>query len=77
MRLTCPHCGARDSREFKYLGDAKMAAGGGDFSSVYLRDNPAGVHKELWQHVLGCRAWLEVERNVTTHEVFAVKEAGQ
>jgi hypothetical protein len=22
---------------------------------VYLRDNPAGPHRELWQHVSGCR----------------------
>lgn len=76
MRLACPHCGDRDSREFKYLGDAKMAAGGGGVAAVYLRDNPSGEHSELWQHVLGCRAWLEVLRNVSTHEVISVKEAG-
>ncbi len=77
MRLACPHCGERDSREFSYLGDAKMAAGGEDFASVYLRENPSGAHAELWQHVLGCRAWLEVVRNVSTHEVISVKEAGK
>ena len=76
MRIICPHCGARDSREFSYLGDAKLAKGKGDVASVYLRENPTGVHKELWQHSFGCRAWLEVVRNVSTHEVISVKEAG-
>ena len=75
MRITCPHCGERDSREFSYFGDAKTARGE-DFASTYLRDNPAGNHTELWQHVSGCRAWLKVVRNVTTHEVVSVKEAG-
>ena len=76
MRINCPHCGERDSREFTYFGDAK-AARGSDFASTYLRDNPAGPHKELWQHGLGCRAWLEVERHTTTHALLSVKEAGQ
>ncbi|HIP22572.1 MAG TPA: sarcosine oxidase subunit delta [Rhodobacteraceae bacterium] len=76
MRINCPHCGARDSREFKYFGDAKTARGD-DFASTYLRDNPTGEHTELWQHVSGCRAWLEVVRNVTTHKVISIKEVGQ
>ncbi len=36
---------------------------------VYLRDNPAGPHRELWQHVSGCRAWLVVTRDTRTHEI--------
>jgi len=75
MRLNCPHCGLRDSREFSYFGDAKTATGTG-FADTYLRDNPTGAHKELWQHVQGCRAWLKVTRNTTTHEVISVSEAG-
>ncbi len=75
MRITCPHCGERDSREFKYFGEAKSASGS-DFAATYLRDNPAGAHQELWQHLLGCRAWLEVERDTTSHAVLSVKEAG-
>lgn len=75
MRIPCPHCGPRDSREFSYYGDARTARGE-DFASTYLRDNPTGAHAELWQHVLGCRAWLEVVRNISSHEVISVKEAG-
>ena len=54
-----------------------MASGNGGFEATYLRENPTGEHTELWQHVLGCRAWLNVVRNVSTHQVISVKEAGQ
>ena len=30
---------------------------------VFLFDNPKGPHREYWQHVLGCRQWLVLERN--------------
>ena len=39
---------------------------------LHLRGNPAGVHRELWQHSHGCMAWLVVERNVTSHEILNV-----
>lgn len=42
---------------------------------VYMRSNPPGLLREWWQHTGGCRAWLMVERNVTTHEIDAVTAA--
>ncbi len=42
------------------------------FSYVYLRDNPAGAHRELWYHGAGCQAWLAVERDTLTHAIAAV-----
>lgn len=82
MRLDCPHCGLRDIREFSYKGDACLlerpgmeAPAQAHFAYVYLRDNPAGPHQELWAHDLGCRAWLCVTRDTTTHAVKAVKLA--
>jgi sarcosine oxidase subunit delta len=39
---------------------------------VYLRDNPRGQHRELWQHEAGCRRWLIVTRNTATHEIASV-----
>jgi sarcosine oxidase subunit delta len=80
MRLTCPFCGARDSREFVYRGDATVrrpdpqAANATEafHDFVYLRDNPAGPLQELWQHVGGCRAWLVVTRDTRSHAVTAV-----
>lgn len=75
MRIPCPHCGTRDLREFEYVGSAKLMArpteADGFHDYIYLRDNPSGENAELWQHVYGCRAYLHVVRNVTTHEVIS------
>ncbi|HEU0149470.1 MAG TPA: sarcosine oxidase subunit delta [Bradyrhizobium sp.] len=77
MRIPCLFCGHRDVSEFAYLGDANAARLAADtldadrvvFEAVYLRDNPSGLHLELWYHASGCRSWLEVERNTRTHEI--------
>ena len=83
MRIPCPFCGARDIGEFAYLGDADIArpdpaapdAERQFFEAVYLRDNPAGPHDELWYHASGCRSWLRVTRNTVTHEVLGASLA--
>ncbi|MEZ5850835.1 MAG: sarcosine oxidase subunit delta [Hyphomicrobiaceae bacterium] len=83
MRLQCPHCGERDQSEFAYLGDATVTRpdpGAGQdayFDYVYIRDNPAGVHRERWFHGQGCRSWLDVTRNTRTHEILSVEPARQ
>lgn len=43
---------------------------------VYLRDNPRGLHDEVWQHTAGCRRWIAVRRDTLTHEVIAAAEPG-
>ena len=80
MRITCPWCGPRALDEFEYYGDAskKRPADAGCLDPaawldyVYLRDNPAGTHHEYWQHLTGCRSWLIVTRDTTTHEISNV-----
>ena len=42
---------------------------------MYLRDNPAGEHRELWFHEQGDRSWLVVTRNTVTHEILNVELA--
>jgi sarcosine oxidase subunit delta len=72
MRIPCPYCGPRDVSEFAYQGDATLTrpeAGAEMYDYVYLRDNPAGLHREHWYHAAGCHAWLTVTRNVATHEI--------
>jgi methylglutamate dehydrogenase subunit B len=82
MRITCPYCGARDAQEFSYLGDATVERPVTPVDQpiddatldlwhayVYLRDNPAGDHRELWYHQGGCHQWLVVTRNVRTHDI--------
>ena len=75
MRLPCPICGERDRREFYYAGAAlkRPAPDAGEAAwddYVHLRDNPAGRTRDLWCHEAGCSAWIVVERDTVTHEVF-------
>ncbi|MDN5788182.1 sarcosine oxidase subunit delta [Pseudorhodobacter sp.] len=78
MRITCPLCGPRDRREVYYYGsdDYLTLPEGQDFDAIdahlHLRDNPAGVLRDLWYHEAGCTSWLAVTRNTVTHEVLDV-----
>jgi methylglutamate dehydrogenase subunit B len=85
MRIPCPFCGSRDSREFVTRGDAAPVRPSADdeaamFDYVYLRDNPAGTFVELWYHAQGCRTWLRVRRDTLNHAItgaeFARMERG-
>ena len=74
MRIPCPFCGDRDAGEFVYRGDASPTRPEADedfYAYVYLRDNPAGPMREHWYHAQGCRNWLTVVRDTTSHEIFA------
>jgi sarcosine oxidase subunit delta len=80
--LDCPFCGPRYHAEFTYGGDAGRRRPAHDdpdparwHDHVFLRDNPRGPHREHWQHVHGCRAWLVVERDTLTHEILHVAAA--
>ena len=84
MIINHPLLGPRDSAEFTYMGDARQidrpdagseTAAQDFFEYGYLRDNPAGWHKELWFHEAGDRSWLVVTRNTLTHEIADVKLA--
>jgi sarcosine oxidase subunit delta len=84
ISIPCPNCGARNSDEFRYGGDAAVVRPAPDdpseeawFRYVYVRDNPKGPHREFWQHVGGCRAWLIVTRDTRDHAVLAVEHAGK
>ncbi|WP_454643750.1 sarcosine oxidase subunit delta [Bradyrhizobium liaoningense] len=77
MRIRCPFCGERDLAEFVYHGDPvprpdpeATDAPRRFYEAVYLRDNPAGPHEELWYHANGCRSWLRVTRNTRTHDIL-------
>ena len=81
MIINHPHLGPRDAAEFTILGDAGLLkrpdwqADDADYAFyhyLYLRDNPAGLHRELWFHEYGDRSWLIVTRDTVTHEVVDV-----
>lgn len=84
MLIPHPLLGLRDAAEFTYLGDANLLdrpdwrdahAQRAFHDYLYLRDNPAAFHKELWFHEYGDRSWLVVTRNITTHEITHVELA--
>jgi heterotetrameric sarcosine oxidase delta subunit len=83
MRISCPYCGERGLEEYSYLGDATVTRprdGGavpteGWSDYVHLRDNPSGLHKELWYHAAGCHAWLVVTRDLRNHAIASVELA--
>jgi len=84
MIINHPLLGPRDAAEFVYLGDASLInrpdanqtnAAEAFYEYQYLRDNPAGEHKELWYHEQGDRSWLVVTRNTLTHEITDVQLA--
>lgn len=84
MMINHPLLGPRDVSEFYNLGDAEwlnrpdgMANGAEDamFNYVYMRENPAGVVRELWYHEQGDRSWLVVTRSTLTHEITSVELA--
>lgn len=79
MRITCPCCGPRDRREYTYYGAAVYLERPGPDAApevwddyLHLRDNPAGVTRDLWYHD-PCAAWLELTRHTVTHEILAIR----
>ena len=82
MRIACPFCGERDVHEFVRArrtstaprGPIPAAEDAADrfFDYAYIRKNPTGANREHWYHASGCRRWLLVERNVTTHAILSV-----
>lgn len=73
LRITCPNCGSRPFTEFWCSGEVQaMPAGTGpeeDFDRVWMRHNKAGVQRERWYHVAGCRRWLTCERDTRTNQI--------
>ena len=77
MRIPCPLCGSRDRREFYYYGSEDYLKRPSDQGSIddldnhlFLRDNPAGVTRDVWYHEAGCGAWMVVTRNTISHEIL-------
>jgi sarcosine oxidase subunit delta len=75
--IPCPYCGERAETEFSYGGEAGISrpldptalsdAEWADY--LFMRSNPKGPHKELWNHSQGCRRWFGVARDTLTYEI--------
>ena len=77
LLIKCPWCGARAETEFSYGGEAdiKRPEEPDKLSDkewadyLFMRKNPRGTHRELWNHSQGCRRWFGVERNTVTYQI--------
>ena len=73
--VPCPFCGPRAETEFVYgrvaegVAPAEMGEASAEMERIFIRTNPKGPQRELWQHVSGCRAWIVLTRNTQTHEI--------
>ena len=89
MLIPHPLLGPRAAAEFTNLGDAALltrpapgAPGAPDEAALdrfhdwqHLRDNPAGLHRELWFHEHGARSWLLVTRATVTNQILGAELA--
>ncbi|MBA3630205.1 MAG: sarcosine oxidase subunit delta [Actinobacteria bacterium] len=77
MLLPCPHCGPRNSSEFRYVGEGTARPDPGTATIgvwrdyLYTRSNPAGWTTENWFHRAGCRRYFTVERHTVSNAVRA------
>lgn len=82
LLITCPFCGERAETEFSYGGEAGISrppnpeslddAAWADY--LFMRKNPRGKHREIWNHAQGCRRRFEVERDTVTYAIKSSRE---
>ena len=79
--LTCPTCGPRPVDEFSYGGEITSRPSSsqderGLFAYLYFRRNVAGMQREWWFHVSGCREWFQADRDTRTNAVLRTAPPG-
>ena len=86
LHIFCPHCGElRSEEEFHCAGQAHIARPldpanctdpeWGEY--IFFRDNPRGIHHELWDHVAGCRQYFNATRDTVTYEIMETYKIGE
>lgn len=86
LHIYCPHCGEyREEEEFRPKGQAHIARPAdpaaasdeawGDY--LFFRDNPRGIHHEMWLHTAGCRKYFNVTRDTVSYEILESYRIGE
>ncbi|PZQ27144.1 MAG: sarcosine oxidase subunit delta, partial [Ectopseudomonas oleovorans] len=44
---------------------------------MFFRDNPRGIHHELWVHAAGCRKYFNATRHTVTYEILETYKVGE
>ena len=79
LEIYCPYCQeTREEEEFSYAGQAHIqrppepaAVSDEEWGNyLYFRDNPRGVHHEMWYHSAGCRRYFNATRDTVSYKVL-------
>ena len=84
--IYCPYCEEhREEEEFHPKGQAHIARPAdpeacsdeewGDY--LFFRDNPRGIHHELWVHAVGCRKFFNITRNTVSYAILETYKMGE
>lgn len=84
--IFCPYCKEhREEEEFHPRGQAHLLRPEdpenasdeewGDY--LFFRDNPRGIHHEMWVHSVGCRKFFNITRNTVTYEILETYPMGE
>jgi len=77
LEIACPWCGPRPEAEFRCGGEIPLVRPPLTATDVewteylYHRTNTKGLHRERWQHLLGCGMWIAVTRSTVDHSISA------
>ncbi|WP_043531092.1 sarcosine oxidase subunit delta [Litchfieldella xinjiangensis] len=86
FHIYCPYCEEhREEEEFHPKGQAHIQRPAdpeacsdeawGDY--LFFRDNPRGVHHELWVHAVGCRKFFNITRHTVSYEILETYKMGE
>ncbi|ABE58356.1 sarcosine oxidase subunit delta [Chromohalobacter japonicus] len=86
FHIYCPYCEElREEEEFHPKGQAHIARPEdpdacsdeewGDY--LFFRDNPRGIHHEMWLHAVGCRKFFNITRNTVSYEILETYKMGE
>ncbi|WP_417420590.1 sarcosine oxidase subunit delta [Halomonas sp.] len=84
--IFCPYCKEhREEEEFHARGQAHLMRPAdpdnttdeewGDY--LFFRNNPRGIHHEMWVHSVGCRKFFNITRNTVTYEILETYPMGE
>ena len=87
LLITCPVCGAvGDESEFHCGGEAHVqrpassnpadVSDEAQYEYLYVRNNPRGPHREMWQCARGCGKWFNAMRDTLSLQFLAFYKIG-
>ena len=85
LQIYCPYCEElRAEEEFACHGEAHLKRppnpdslsdqAWGDY--LFFRNNPRGLHHEMWYHAAGCRRYFNVTRHTVSYAIVETYPIG-